>query len=136
MRIPGPVIEIAIVVVLALLIWIFVGIRATPNSGRGCVSLVFDKPFVKGADRIVIYERNQVITLTDKETVRQIADLFTEAGHTDLCDYSRDRRLEIYNGDRLAGRFCKIATNISIRFMIGMCFIGYSPVKAVSVRYS
>jgi hypothetical protein len=50
---------------------------------------------------VVIYEEGQVITLTDPETVRQIADLFAVANCTDLCNPGSRRRLEIYNGDRL-----------------------------------
>ena len=102
--IPAPVIEIGLVVLAVLLIWIFVDASAKSyldNKSGGCISVVFDKPFVKGADRIVIYENGQVITMTDKDTVRQIAGLFTVANRTGLCEHTGDLRLEIYNGDRL-----------------------------------
>lgn len=103
-RISGPVIGIAIVVVLVLLGWIFVDVSAgylLQGKAGGCISVVFDKPFVKGADRIVIYEKGQVITVTDKQTVRQMADLFVVANCTALCSPGNERRIEIYNGDRL-----------------------------------
>lgn len=103
--IPAPVIEIGLVVLVALLIWIFVDASAKSyldNKSGGCISVVFDKPFVKGADRIVIYENGQCIAdISSKKTVRQIADLFTVANCTDLCDYKGGLKIEIYNGDRL-----------------------------------
>ena len=103
-RISGPVIGIAIVVVLVLLGWIFVDVSAgylLQDKAGGCISVVFDKPFVKGADRIVIYEKGQAITITDKQTVRQMADLFVVANCTALCSPGNERRIEIYNGNWL-----------------------------------
>jgi len=99
-----PVIATAIVAVLFLLIWIFVDASAEyliQDKAGGCISVVFDKPFVKGADRIVVYEGSQVITITDKETVRQVADLFVVANCTALCSPGNERRIEIYNGNWL-----------------------------------
>lgn len=104
LSVPGPVIEIAIVLVLALLIWIFVDVSIEgilEDKAGSCISVVFDKPIVRGADRVVFYEYGQVVTITDKKAVRQIADLFTVANCTDLCNPGRDRRIEIYNGNLL-----------------------------------
>lgn len=104
LRIPAPVIEIGIVVLVVLLVWIFVDASVKSyleNKSGGCISVVFDKPFVKGADRVVIYENGQVITIEDKETVREIADLFVVANCTALCSPSTERRIDIYNGDWL-----------------------------------
>lgn len=101
LRIPAPVIEIGIAVILVLLIWIFVDASTKSyieDKAGGCISVVFDKPFVKGADRIVIYEGDQIITIDDKETVRKIADLFVVANCTALCSPGNERRIEIYNG--------------------------------------
>ena len=95
---------LAIVTALVLLSWIFVdvSVESSIRSEAGsCICVVFDKPLVKGADRIVIYENDQVITITDKDTVRQIAGLFTVANRTGLCEHTGDLRLEIYHGDRL-----------------------------------
>ena len=94
----------AIVTALVLLSWIFVDVSVESiirDEAGSCICVVFDKPLVKGADRIVIYENGQVITTTDKDTVRQIAGLFTVANRTGLCEHTGDLRLEIYNGDRL-----------------------------------
>ena len=94
----------AIVTALVLLSWIFVDVSVESiirDEAGSCICVVFDKPLVKGADRIVIYENGQVITITDKDTVRQIAGLFTVANRTGLCEHTGDLRLEIYNGDRL-----------------------------------
>ena len=94
----------AIVTALVLLSWIFVDVSVESiirDEAGSCICVVFDKPLVKGADRIVIYENDQVITMTDKDTVRQIAGLFTVANRTGLCEHTGDLRLEIYNGDRL-----------------------------------
>jgi hypothetical protein len=92
------------VTALVLLSWIFVDVSVESiirDEAGSCICVVFDKPLVKGADRIVIYENGQVITITDKDTVRQIAGLFTVANRTGLCEHTGDLRLEIYNGDRL-----------------------------------
>ena len=94
----------AIVTALVLLSWIFVDVSVESiirDEAGSCICVVFDKPLVKGADRIVIYENGQVITITDKDTVRQIAGLFTVANRTGLCEHTGDLRLEIYHGDRL-----------------------------------
>ena len=94
----------AIVTALVLLSWIFVDVSVESiirSEAGSCICVVFDKPLVKGADRIVIYENGQVITITDKDTVRQIAGLFTVANRTGLCEHTGDLRLEIYHGDRL-----------------------------------
>ena len=98
------ILVLAIVTALVLLSWIFVDVSVESiirDEAGSCISVVFDKPFVKGADRIVIYENDQVITITDKDTVRQIAGLFTIANRTGLCEHTGDLRLEIYHGDRL-----------------------------------
>lgn len=108
LSIPATVIEIAIVAVLALLIWIFAdgSIESIIQDEAGsCISVVFDKPAVKGADRIIVYEGSQVVAdisdTSNKEEIRQIADLFTVANRSDLCDYQTGWRMEIYNGNRL-----------------------------------
>ena len=93
-----------IVTALVLLSWVFVDVSVESiirSEAGSCICVVFDKPLVKGADRIVIYENDQVITITDKDTVRQIAGLFTVANRTGLCEHTGDLRLEIYHGDRL-----------------------------------
>ena len=103
--IPAPVIEIGLVVLVALLIWIFVDASAKSyldNKSGGCISLVLDKPWVKGADRVLVYENGQCVAdISDKKAVRQIADLFVVANRTDLCDSQTGLKIEIYNGDRL-----------------------------------
>lgn len=103
-RIPSWAIEITIVAAVALLMWIFVGFAQsiTGNNAGGCISVTFDKPFVKTADRIIVYDGGQVVAdISEKEEVRQIADLFTVANRTDQCDYKSGWRMEIYNGNRL-----------------------------------
>ena len=98
------ILVLAIVTALVLLSWIFVDVSVESiirDEAGSCICVVFDKPLVKGADRIVIYENDQVITITDKDTVRQIAGLFTVANRTGLCEHTGDLRLEIYHGDRL-----------------------------------
>lgn len=98
------ILVLAIVTALVLLSWIFVDVSVESiirSEAGSCICVVFDKPLVKGADRIVIYENDQVITITDKDTVRQIAGLFTVANRTGLCEHTGDLRLEIYHGDRL-----------------------------------
>lgn len=103
-RIPPSVIGVSIAVVLALLIWIFVDVsieHIIKDKAGGCIAVVFDKPWVKGADRVLVHEDGQVITITDEEVVHQIADLFVVANCTALCSPGTERTIEIYNGDRL-----------------------------------
>lgn len=104
-RIPAPVIELVIALSIVLLIWIFVDVSIESiiqDKAGSCISVVFDKPWVKGADRVIVYQDGQVVAdISDREEVRQIADLFTVANRTDLCDYKSGWRMEIYNGDRL-----------------------------------
>lgn len=103
--IPAPLIELVIVLAIALLIWIFVDVSIESVIGDkagSCISVVFDKPWVKGADRVIVYQDGQVVAdISDREEVRQIADLFIVANRTDQCDYKSGWRMEIYNGNRL-----------------------------------
>lgn len=103
--IPGPWMELIIVVVIALLIWIFVDVSVESilqDEAGSCISVIFDKPWVKGADRVLVYENGQCVAdISDKKAVRQIADLFVVANRTDLCDSQTGLKIEIYNGDRL-----------------------------------
>lgn len=103
--IPAPLIELVIVLAIALLIWIFVDVSIESVIGDkagSCISVVFDKPWVKGADRVIVYQDGQVVAdISDRGEVRQIADLFTVANRTDQCDYKSGWRMEIYNGNRL-----------------------------------
>lgn len=94
----------AIVAAVVLLGWVFMDVSVESvirDEAGSCISVVFDKPFVKCADRVVIYENGQVITIEDKETVREIAELFVVANCTALCSPGNERRIEIYNGDWL-----------------------------------
>lgn len=103
-RIPGWVIKTGIALLLALLLGCFVDVSIEgilEDKAGSCIAVVLDKPWVRGADRVVVYEYGQAITITDKNTVRHIADLFTVANCTDLCNPGHDRRIEIYNGNRL-----------------------------------
>ena len=90
-----------ILLVIVITQFVAVSLSGFTNVGGGCISVVFDKHFVCGADRIVVYEGDQVITITEKSTVRRIASEFVVANRTDLCGYYSDRRIEIYNGDKL-----------------------------------
>ena len=103
--ISAPLVELVIVLVIALLIWIFVDVSIESileDKAGSCISVVFDKPWVKGADRVVVYQDDHVVAdISDREPVRQIASLFTVANRTDQCDYKGGLRMEIYNGDHL-----------------------------------
>jgi hypothetical protein len=116
-RIPGPLIEIGIVVVLALLCWIFVDVSVESilkDRVGSCISVVLDKPAIRNADRIVVYQDGQTITITDKQTVRQIAELFTVANQTGQCEDATGWRLEIYNGNRLVRKVSEICAGYEI----------------------
>lgn len=95
-----------ICVILLLLLFLlspFVAVSTSGFTGVGgsCFSVVFDKHMVLGADRVLIYEGDDLITVTDETLVRRIASAFVVADRTDLCGYHSDRRLEIYNGQQL-----------------------------------
>lgn len=86
-------------IILAQFIGVYIDGPST--AGGECSSIVFDKAFVKGADKIVVREGDEVITITDKSLVREIAAEFVVANRTDLCGYNGDRCLDIYNGNML-----------------------------------
>ena len=93
-----------IVLAAALLIFVgsfFIAVSADTNAGGGCIAVVFDKATVMGADKIVVYDGDEVITITDKEDVREIAAEFVVANRTGLCGYRSGERMEIYNGGKL-----------------------------------
>ena len=73
----------------------------TTNAGGGCIAVVFDKASVMGADRIVVHREPEVITITDKALVREIASEFVVADRTALCESRSGEWMEIYNGGRL-----------------------------------
>lgn len=93
-----------IILAVALLIFVgsfFIGVSADTNAGGGCIGVVFDKAIVMGADKIVVYDGDEVITITDKEDVREIASEFVVANRAGLCGYRSGERMEIYNGSKL-----------------------------------
>ena len=97
--------KLSICIVLILLVFVLsqfiaVSTAGATSVGGGCISVVFDKPFVLGADRILVYEGDKVITITDEALVRRISSAFVVANRTDLCGYHSDRRLVIYNGEQ------------------------------------
>lgn len=97
---------LCICVILLLLLFLLSPFVAVSTSGftgvgGGCFSVVFDKHMVLGADRVLIYEGDDLITVTDESLVRRIASAFVVADRTGLCGYHSDRRLEIYNGQQL-----------------------------------
>jgi hypothetical protein len=73
----------------------------TTNAGGGCIAVAFDKASVMGADKIVLYRKTEVITITDKDLVREIAAQFVVANRTGLCESQSGEWMEIYNGGRL-----------------------------------
>ncbi len=92
---------ILILLTFVLSHFIAVSTAGATSVGGGCISVVFDKHLVLGADRILIYEGDDLITITDEILVRRISSEFVVANRTDLCGYHSDRRLEIYNGNHL-----------------------------------
>ena len=98
--------KLLICIILILLLFglsqfVAVSTAGATSVGGGCISVVFDKHLVLGADRILIYEGDDLITITDETLVRRISSEFVVANRTDLCGYHSDRRLEIYNGNHL-----------------------------------
>jgi hypothetical protein len=91
---------ILILLLFALSPFVAVSTSGLTGVGGGCFSVVFDKPLVLGADRILVYEGDKVITITDEALVRRISSTFVVADRTDLCGYHSDRRLVIYNGEQ------------------------------------
>ena len=94
--------RLLVLLVLVFLIGtLFIGFNTDLDGGGACFSVVFDKAAVMTADKIVVRDGGQVITITDKALVREIASEFVVANRTDLCGYYDDRWMEIYNGDTL-----------------------------------
>lgn len=71
------------------------------NAGGGCIAVAFDKAAVMGADKIVAYVDDDVITITDEALVREVSSNFVVANRTALCESRSGDKLEIYNGGRL-----------------------------------
>ena len=100
----GIVVLAMILAVIVLTQVVGVSILGAFSQSGGCVSVVFDKHTVMGADKIVVREGETVITITDKALVREIAAEFVVANRTDLCGHHADKWLEIYNGEKLVRR--------------------------------
>jgi uncharacterized Fe-S cluster protein YjdI len=71
------------------------------TEGGGCIAIVFDKADVMGADKIVVYDGDEVITISDEAHVREIASEFVVANRTALCESRSGDKLEIYNSGKL-----------------------------------
>ena len=98
---------LSLLTVIALAVWssLCVAVRCTSfTEAGGCTAVVFDKHKVRQADRIVLREGEKVVTITDPETVRQLASSFVVANRNALCGYYMDRWMEIYRGDTLVRR--------------------------------
>lgn len=95
------IISICICVLLPItLLALSVGVHR--GSGENsCTSVVLDRIAVRNADRILIYEGDEVFIVTDTETVRELASQFVVADRTDGKEGYSDLRLEIYSGSKL-----------------------------------
>ena len=79
----------------------FIAVNTDTDRGGGCFAVAFDKADVLNADKVVIRENGMVITITDKDLVREISSCFTVANSTDQCDSRSGSVWEIYKGDKL-----------------------------------
>ena len=99
---PAVIILLVIALFVAASQFIAVSIEGvTTNAGGGCIAVVFDKAAVMGADKIVAYIDDEVITISDNAAVREIAAEFVVANRSALCESRSGDKLEIYNGGRL-----------------------------------
>lgn len=71
------------------------------NHAGCCVSVVFDKQEVMGADKIIYQVGDKQITITDETTIERIAKEFVVANRAGLCNSHKDEWMQIYNGDKL-----------------------------------
>lgn len=93
-----------IALLAALVIYVgsfFIAVNTDTDRGGGCFAVAFDKAAVMGADKVVIRENGMVITITDKDLVREISSHFTVANSTDQCDSRSGSVWEIYNGSNI-----------------------------------
>ena len=96
------------IIIFAILVALFIASQfvAIHNGlfssvGGSCIAVVFDKASVMGADRIVYQVGSKEITITDPETVKEIASHFVVANRAGLCNAQDNRYMYIYNGDKL-----------------------------------
>lgn len=71
------------------------------SVGGSCIAVVFDKASVMGADKVIYQVGEKEITITDPETVKEIASHFVVANRAGLCNAQDNRYMYIYNGDKL-----------------------------------
>lgn len=71
------------------------------SVGGSCIAVVFDKASVMGADKVIYQVGEKEITITDRETVKEIASHFVVANRAGLCNAQDNRYMYIYNGDKL-----------------------------------
>lgn len=92
---------LALVALVAFVGSFFIDVNTDTDRGGGCFAVAFDKAAVLSADKIVIRENGMVITITDKDLVREIASCFVVANSTDQCDSRSGSVWEIYNGNSI-----------------------------------
>ena len=71
------------------------------SVGGSCIAVVFDKASVMGADKVIYQVGEKEITITDPETIKEIASHFVVANRAGLCNAQDNRYMYIYNGDKL-----------------------------------
>jgi len=94
---------VLVLIVLNLIAAQFIGIHngLFSNASGDCIAVVFDKSAVIGADKIVYVAGNREITITDPDTVKNIAKRFVVANRAGLCNSLDNKYMYIYNGDKL-----------------------------------
>lgn len=96
------IISICICVLIPIgILFLNMGIGRGGDQVGGCTSVVFDKIALNSANRILVYEGNQVSIITEKSVVGEIVDMFLVADCTDMGQIYTDRYLEIYSGNSL-----------------------------------
>ena len=102
-KIIKPAVIISMIIALFVVAFQFVAVSTEGmfTEAGGCIAIVFDKADVMGADKIVVYAGEGVVTITDESLVKEIASNFVVANRTALCDERSGDKMEIYNGGRL-----------------------------------
>ena len=93
-------IALAVVLLLAL----NVSADCSLDAG-GCLSISFDKWAMTHADRLVVFDGQKEVTITDRDFIRSFGREVASGSHKDYCCAQDDIAwAELYKGDRLICR--------------------------------
>ena len=106
---------------VVLLLVLNVSVDCSLDAG-GCLSVSFDKWAMTTADRLVVFNGQKEITITDRDFLRHFGKEVASGSHKDYCCAEEEGAwAELYKGDRMICRLRYIPNHDAFAYEADLC---------------